>query len=112
MEMKPKEAIEVFKKIRICCMEDVCIEDCHDCQYNIPVNVVLEAESISIPALEKQDKKKPKHMHSMYCRGSMIFEYTTFECCECGKELYKSDQTEGEKPNYCSRCGQAIDWSK
>ena len=61
----------------------------------------LEAINKAIEALEKQMPKKPLHMHKNYY------------CPVCKKDgwMLWDDAISNDMDNYCSKCGQAIDWS-
>lgn len=73
--------------------------------YNIP----LKNMELIVQALEKQIPKKP------------IFDYNLSDTlskfhCECGKTI-KVNHDAGimdnhDAPNYCSDCGQKLDWSE
>ena len=61
----------------------------------------IEALSKAVEAIEKQIPKKPLHMHKNY--------YCPI-CKEDGWMLW-DDAIPNDMDNYCSKCGQAIDWS-
>ena len=75
-----------------------CMEIC-----SIPINIIEEWEkyhAIGTPeecraAVEKQKAQKP---HKNYEKFSGVW-------CSCGSYLGV------DKPNYCSDCGQKLDWS-
>lgn len=61
----------------------------------------------AIEALEKQIPKKPKEQGTD--------EKTHYKCPECGwipLTIYSDGYHLGNKPKYCERCGQAIDWNE
>ncbi len=65
----------------------------------------LEAFNLAIPAIEKQIPKKP-----ITDKERMITIYR----CGCGTHLATlcdKDVIVGTMQNYCSNCGQALDWS-
>lgn len=65
-----------------------------------------EADRI-IEALEKRIPKKPKELG--------MDEKTHYKCPECGwipLTIYSDGCYLGNKPKYCERCGQAIDWNE
>lgn len=79
----------------------------------IPLNTtkdeLAEAMRMSIQALEKQIPKKP------------IFDYNLSDTlskfhCECGKTIKVNHDVgimdDNDAPNYCSNCGQKLDWSE
>lgn len=58
-------------------------------------------------AVEKQIPKKPKEQGTD--------EKTHYKCPECGwipLTIYSDGYHLGNKPKYCERCGQAIDWNE
>lgn len=57
-------------------------------------------------AAEKRKKKTPYMYGDGYADGSMV--YDMYECPGCG-ESYEID---GEKYDFCPKCGQAIDWNE
>jgi hypothetical protein len=68
-----------------------------------------EALDVAIQALEKQIPKKP------------IFDYNLSDTlskfhCECGKTIKVNHDAgimdNNDAPNYCSDCGQKLDWSE
>lgn len=68
-----------------------------------------EAITLAIKALEKQIPKKP------------IFDYNLSDTlskfhCECGKTIKVNHDVgimdDNDAPNYCSDCGQKLDWSE
>lgn len=68
-----------------------------------------EALDVAIQALEKQIPKKP------------IFDYNLSDTlskfhCECGKTIKVNHDVgimdDNDAPNYCSNCGQKLDWSE
>lgn len=67
-----------------------------------------EADKIAISALEKQIPKKPTI-------GRAILKGKDFgglyRCGICGRML-KMQRDINNIPNYCSECGQKIDWSE
>ena len=60
----------------------------------------IEACKMGVQALEKQVPKKP--IEKLYCYGKKFY------CSEC-QHYICADY--GIKGFYCSRCGQALDWS-
>ena len=72
------------------------------------VKRVVKARDLAIKALEKQIPKKP------------IFDYNLSDTlskfhCECGKTIKVNHDVgimdDNDAPNYCSDCGQKLDWS-
>lgn len=63
-----------------------------------------EMSEVAISAIEKQAPKKPRLRKG--CNWS-------YRCPNCGKLLFWTDEPKdhGEKNNYCSDCGQKIDWN-
>ena len=59
-----------------------------------------------IDALSKAAAKKPNNTVRTIS-GKIVLS-----CAACGKWLYFPEIEESHKPNYCSRCGQKIDWSE
>lgn len=85
-----KEAIENLKKLK----------SFHNGSYGSSIRMAIEA-------LEKQVPKKPKEQGTG--------EKTHYKCPECGwipLTIYSDGYHLGNKPKYCERCGQAIDWSE
>lgn len=73
------------------------------------VKRVVKARDLAIKALEKQIPKKP------------IFDYNLSDTlskfrCECGKTIKVNHDVgimdDNDAPNYCSDCGQKLDWSE
>ena len=62
---------------------------------------MCEKVNLALEALEKQIPKKPLHMHKNY--------YCPI-CKEDGWMLW-DDAIPNDMDKYCSKCGQAIDWS-
>ena len=58
---------------------------------------------IAIECIEKQIPKKPLHFIQTFENGCDDWEY---DCCPiCGNGVTE------DYDNYCSNCGQALDWS-
>lgn len=71
------------------------------------VKRVVKARNLAIKALEKQIPKKP------------IFDYNLSDTlskfhCECGNIIKVNHDVgimdDNDAPNYCSDCGQKLDW--
>lgn len=64
----------------------------------------IEINGLAILALEKQIPKKPINVEKHY-----------YECPCCKRDLGISDDDifvyDEPKPQYCSDCGQALDWT-
>lgn len=68
--------------------------------YNVP----LDNMAIIIKALEGCLELKPTTtIHTKMVKGQTI-AYPKFHCSNCGKRVFSTH-------NYCSLCGQGIDWS-
>lgn len=66
-----------------------------------------EVRETAINALEKQIPKKPGEKEST--------EKTRYLCPNCEYNpitIYADGYRLGNKPKYCEKCGQAIDWSE
>ena len=79
--MKPQEAKELVEQ----------------CGLNIEGIKNIECESVIISSLEKQIPKKAKYIDG---------DYDMPLCPNCGLSVEGNDED-----NYCSVCGQALDWS-
>lgn len=68
------------------------------------VNFELDGDRIIITKLEGIDKETPIEA---------ILNCEDWECPICGQYVFLSeDEDSYAKPNYCSNCGQALDWSE
>ena len=70
----------------------------------ITVGCAITAITAGIEALEKQVPKKPEEQETT--------EKTHYKC-KCGYimlTIWADGYHLGNKPKYCERCGQAIDW--
>ena len=89
--MEIKEAVNVMKKYTDISMS----------------KTVIEAHNMAIEALEKQIPKKVNDVFKS-------FDVVYGDCPCCG-EIYRLEPLEDEEkprlPNYCSDCGQKLDWS-
>lgn len=68
---------------------------------------VEEACVVGCEALEKQIPKKPKKKETT--------EKTHYLCPTCGYipiTIYADGYRLGNQPQYCEKCGQALDWSE
>lgn len=84
--------------------KEICTKDCSECELIIPDKFLLEAYGLAVLALEKQMEKKPIE--------NSCTEKTHYKC-KCGYTFltkYSDGYRIGNKPNYCERCGQAMDW--
>lgn len=102
-KMKPSKAIDGLKNLRL-------FMELEDKQNEIKfAEDNYEAIALAEKALEKQIPKKP------------IFDYNLSDTlskfhCECGNTI-KVNHDVGimdgnDAPNYCSDCGQKLDWSE
>ena len=65
------------------------------------------AKEMSIKALEKQIPKKPEYIADGYADGEFVYDYA--KCPICGHDFEYEINDWG--CNYCSNCGQKLDWS-
>ena len=78
--------------------------------YSFPVSSV-KAFDMAIKALEKQIPKKPRK-NGLYSAHSGIFrKIPAYTCPSCGNMCLEKWATERSITNYCSECGQKLDWS-
>ena len=71
------------------------------------IRAVSEACILACEALEKRVPKKPKEKESP--------ERTHYTCPNCDYiplTIYADGYHLGNKPNYCERCGQDINWNE
>ena len=68
---------------------------------------VVEARDMAINALEKQIPKKPEYEADGYADGELVYDYA--KCPICGHDFEYGINDWG--CNYCSDCGQKLDWS-
>jgi hypothetical protein len=66
--------------------------------------VLTDKDSFKI-AIERAEAKVPAIWGDGYADGYPVFD--TWECPNCA-EVYELD---GQKYNYCPKCGQHIDWT-
>ena len=66
---------------------------------------ILQAAELALIAMERQYPKKPVMRENMY------EPYADFLCPKCKKLVCRSRSIEVE-PNFCSRCGQRLDWEE
>lgn len=75
-----------------------------DIRENIQPIIGGKSLDIAISAIEKQIPKKPLNVEKHY-----------YKCPCCKQDLGVSDDDifvyENPTPMYCSKCGQALDWS-
>lgn len=94
--MKSKEAIETIK---------VAIAEV---EWDYPMDYTIAFET-AIEALEKQIPKKPIFSHNLSDTLSVFH-------CECGNTIKVNHDAgimnNNNAPNYCSKCGCRLDWSK
>lgn len=100
--MTENEAIEKLKNMRLFMQ----IEDKNNnCKFT---EDDYKANEMAIQALEKQIPKKPIFNHNLSDTLS-VFR------CECGNTIKVSHDVgiinNNNAPNYCSQCGQKLDWS-
>lgn len=73
------------------------------------VKRVVKARDLAIKALEKQIPKKPIFDYNL---SDMLSKFR----CECGKTIKVNHDVgimdDNDAPNYCSDCGQKLDWSE
>ena len=65
------------------------------------------AKEMSIKALKKQIPKKPENIEVGYADGEFVYDYAKYPICEHDFEYEINDWG----CNYCSNCGQKLDWS-
>lgn len=65
------------------------------------------AKKMSINALEKEIAKKPEYEAYGYADGELVYDYA--KCPICGHDFEYEINDWG--CNYCSNCGQKLDWS-
>ena len=68
---------------------------------------VVEARDMAINALEKQIPKKPEYEADGYADGELVYDYA--KCPICGHDFEYGINDWGCE--YCSDCGQKLDWS-
>lgn len=66
-----------------------------------------EAIDVAINALEKQIPKKPEYEADGYADGELVYDYA--KCPICGHDFEYGINDWGCE--YCSDCGQKLDWS-
>ena len=71
------------------------------------VTVSDEASRMAINALEKQIPKKPEYEADGYANGELVYDYA--KCPICGHDFEYGINDWGCE--YCSDCGQKLDWS-
>ena len=68
-------------------------------------DILQDKYNLAINALEKQIPQKPhEHYHWGEFTKEEKLENNQWFCGKCGWQI-------GEEDNYCSECGQRIDWS-
>ena len=67
-----------------------------------------EAIDVAIKALEKQMPKKPEYEADGYADGELVYDYA--KCPICGHDFEYGINNWGCE--YCSDCGQKLDWSE
>lgn len=77
---------------------------------SIPKEALIECREVIHKALEKQISKKPKIV-------KIESEYDTRDyfcpiCNKCFIHFVDGEFYAGNKDFYCSKCGQALDWSE
>ena len=65
------------------------------------------AKEMSIKALEKQISKEPEYEADGYADGELVYDYA--KCPICGHNFEYEINDWG--CNYCSNCGQKLEWS-
>lgn len=70
-----------------------------------------ELLQISIEYLEKLNPKKPKPEQLLFNEKNKTPTFDCWSCPICGSYLNDKDVPVQYRRNYCSRCGQAIDWN-
>ena len=68
---------------------------------------VVEARDMAINVLEKQIPKKPEYEADGYADGELVYDYA--KCPICGHDFEYGINDWGCE--YCSDCGQKLDWS-
>ena len=99
--MKESEAIEKLKNMRLYMQ----IEDKNnDCKFT---EDDYKANDMAINALEKQIPKKLEYEADGYADGELVYDYA--KCPICGHDFEYGINDWGCE--YCSDCGQKLDWS-
>ena len=97
--MENKEALETLKHQLACEKEEDCINDyCEHCPNNVSDADFIEALTLAISALEKQEADREAIPHRNY-------QYLSDYWCECGWHLGKKGDVK-----FCSDCGKRIKW--
>lgn len=103
--MTNKGAIDILRII---------LREATECEDSISYVTDIDSEPLrlAIKALEKQIPKKPN-----YVPDDDTCVYYHWECPECGNYYSYSIRKTfsvlyNNSVSYCSRCGQAIDWSE
>lgn len=99
--MTESEAIEKLKNMRLYMQ----IEDKNnDCKFT---EDDYKANEMAIQALEKQIVKKPEYEADGYEDGELVYDYAKCPICGHAFEYGINDW----RCEYCSYCGQKMDWS-
>ena len=97
--MENREALTIFRTIQKCRHQALHTNDCGDCercQFYHTQEQLDEAVDLAISALEKQEKKPAK------AKFNKRYNKFVYFCPVCGEVTGHYD--------YCSDCGQAIDY--
>ena len=85
-----------------------CYDDCDGCCCNVEDGKCTCNDAIVADALEKQIPIKPDFEQN-------LDDYTSRFICRCGKKIIVRHDSgvmdNHDAPNYCSNCGQALDWN-
>ena len=100
--MTESEAIEKLKNMRLYMQ----IEDKNnDCKFT---EDDYKANEMAIQALEKQIPRETEYEADGYADGELVYDYA--KCPMCGHDFEYGINDWG--CNYCSDCGQKLDWSE
>ena len=100
--MTESEAIEKLKNMRLYMQ----IEDKNnDCKFT---EDDYKANEMAIKALEKQIARKSEYEADGYADGELVYDYA--KCPICGHDFEYEINDWG--CNYCSDCGQKLDWGE
>ena len=90
------------------CINRDCNRDCANCDIVQDVEDLNNAYDVAINALKKQIARKPEYEADGYADGELVYDYA--KCPICGHDF--EYETNDWGCNYCSVCGQKLDWNE